>query len=381
MIPIRTDTPLKATPYAVYVLIALNVICFFIQMSVPRGYYEWLMLNPRDPKLYQFFSYQFLHGGFMHLAGNMLFLYVFGSNVCDKLRTTAFVPFYLAGGVFAGIAHVMTSSHPVLGASGSIAAVTGAYLALLPSSRVTVLFIFFIITTFEMPGMWLVLLFFAMDLANQFSSTFGGQDAVAHMAHIGGTLFGFGVILTMLWTHLLPRDIWDIMGLVDRWNRRRVHRDMVNRGYNPFGGPVFDESPARPHPMMERIQDLRASIAEAIAQRKLPVAMKFYLELRAIDPNQVLSKQNQLDVANQLYESEAHAAAADAYELYLRHYPKAEQVDHVKLICGLLYSRYLNRFDRAKELLEEASTKLSNPREQELARAELARITSSAPGP
>lgn len=375
MIPIRTDTPLRSTPYATYVLIALNVICFFLQMSLSRGHWEWLMLNPRDPKLYQFFTYQFLHGGFMHLAGNMLFLFVFGSNVCDKLRAVAFVPFYLAGGVFAGIAHVMTSSHPVLGASGSIAAVTGAYLALLPASRVTVLFIFFIITTFEIPGMWLVLLFFAMDLANQFGTTFGGRDAVAHMAHIGGTVFGFSTMVVMLWRRLLPRDIWDILGLIDRWNRRRMHRDMVNRGYNPFGTPI-DDTPARPNPMQERIQDLRASIAEAIAQRRLPDAMKIYLQLRAVDPNQVLSRQNQLDVANQLYESEVHAAAADAYELYIRNYPKAEQVDHVKLICGLLYSRYLNRPDRAKELLEEAVTRLSNPREQELARTEISRLSS-----
>lgn len=375
MIPIRTDTPLRATPYVNYALILINIACFFVQMTVSRGYWEWMMLNPRDPKIYQFFTYQFLHGSFMHLVGNLVFLYVFGNNVNDRLGTWAYLPFYLAGGVFAGIAHAMSSRHPVLGASGSIAAVMGAYLALLPASRVLVLFIFFIITTFEIPGMWLVLLFFVKDLANQFSGTFGGQDSVAYMAHIGGTIFGFGVCVGLLTTRLLPRDIWDILGIIDRWNRRRVHRDMVNRGYNPFA-PANDPAANKPHPMMDRIQDLRATIADEISQRKLPEAMKHYLELRAIDPNQVLSKQNQLDVANQLYESEIHPAAADAYELYLRTYPKAEQVDHVKLICGLLYSRYLNRPDRARELLEQAANRLSNPREQELARSELAKLAS-----
>jgi len=375
MIPLRTDTPIRATPYTNYALIVINLVCFFLQFSVPESYWDNLVLNPRDPQLYQFFTYQFLHGGFMHIAGNMLFLYIFGNNVCDKLRGPAYLAFYLAGGVFAGIAHVMTSSGGVLGASGAIAAVMGAYLALLPASRITVLFIFFIITTFEIPAMWLVLIFFLRDLANQFSGTLGGKEAVAYMAHIGGTVFGFTVTMILLRFALLPRDIWDLPGVIDRWNRRRVHRDAVNRGYNPFATAV-EASDFKPHPMADRIQDVRASISEAIAKRDMNEAAKLYLEVHAMDPNQVLSKQNQMDVANQLYESELHPAAADAYELYLRNYPKGEQVDHVKLILGLLYSRYLNRFDRAKELLEAAAPRLVNVREADLAKSELARVSS-----
>src|SRR5256714_12201480 len=123
-IPIRTDTPLRRTPYMNYALIVANVVVFIVQEA-------WLgngsrlqpfLLQPRDPRLYQFFTYQFLHGGALHLIGNMLFLYIFGNNVNDKLGNFGYLGFYLAGGVFAGIAHVMTSSSPVLGASGSTAA-------------------------------------------------------------------------------------------------------------------------------------------------------------------------------------------------------------------------------------------------------------------
>ena len=103
------------------------------------------------------------------------------------------------------------------------------------------------------------------------------------------------------------------------------------------------------------------------------------MELRAIDPNQVLSRQNQLDLANHLYEQDLHAAAADAYEGFLRVYPKADQVKHVTLILGLLYSRYLNRPDRAEPYLKQVIDRLHEGKEVELAKAELMRITAAGP--
>src|SRR5947208_2391157 len=138
-IPIRTDHPLRRTPYMNYALIVINVLAFMAQqtMAAHPARYHKLLLDPRDLHLYQFFTYQFLHGGALHIIGNMLFLYIFGNNVNDKLGNSGYLAFYLAGGVFAGIAQVLTSEGPTLGASGSIAAVTGAYLVLLPYSRIT----------------------------------------------------------------------------------------------------------------------------------------------------------------------------------------------------------------------------------------------------
>ena len=237
-IPIRTDTPLKRTPYMNYAIIAANVVVYAIQKTVmPRELLQQLMLQPRDPHVWQFFTYQFLHGDILHIFGNMLFLYIFGNNVNDKLGQWGYLPFYLAGGVFAGIADVVVRTGPMmptLGASGSIAAVTGAYLVLLPYSRVTILYFFYLIGTFELSGLWFVLAFFLMDVFAQFAG-FGGGQPVAHMAHIGGTLFGVTVCMTLLGTRLMPRDMWDLFAIVDRWNRRRQHRDLVSKGYDPFG--------------------------------------------------------------------------------------------------------------------------------------------------
>jgi len=377
-IPIRTDVPLRRTPYMNWAIIALCVIGYMVQISAFRkDMGRPFMLNARDPHIWQFFTYQFMHGSTMHLLSNMLFLFIFGNNVNDKLGNIAYLGFYLAGGVFAGIASVLTDTGYVVGASGSIASVTGAYLVLLPRSHITIFYFFYLIGSFELSGMWFVLAFFALDVFYQFGGA-GGDQGIAHMAHIGGTLFGIAVCLLLLWTKLLPRDMFDVLALIDRWNRRRQHRDAVSRGYDPFG--YVPRGAARrelPNPMIDRIQDLRASISAAIAHQNLPEAVKLYLELRAIDPNQVLSRQAQLDVANQLFSQQIYPAAADSYELYLRAYPKADQIENVQLMVGIIFARYLQRYDKAKEYLEAALPRLHAPRDVELAKSELEQIQKS----
>jgi len=375
-IPIRTDVPLRRTPYVNWAIMGTCVIVYTLQVSVLKnGWDRPFVLNARDPHLWQFFTYQFMHGSALHLLGNMLFLFIFGNNVNDKMGNVAYLGFYLAGGVFAGIASVLVDTGRIVGASGSIAAVTGAYLILLPRSHVTIFYLFYFIGSFEISGMWFVLAFFALDVFYQFGSS-GAADGVAHMAHIGGTLFGAAICLLLLWVRLLPRDMFDVLALLDRWNRRRQHRDAVSRGYDPFGYSPRGAPPRREaiNPMGDRIQDLRASISDAIAHQNMPEAVKLYLELRAIDPNQVLSKQSQLDVANQLFTQQIYPAAADSYELYLRAYPKADQLENIQLMLGIIYARYLQRYDKAKEALEAALPKLHAPRDIDLAKSELEEI-------
>src|SRR5438045_9182257 len=103
--------------------------------------------------------------------------------------------------------------------------------------------------------------------------------------------------------------------------------------------------------MADRIQDLRASISEAVAQQHLPDATRMYLELRSIDPNQVLSKQTQLDIANQLFSDALYPAEADAYELFLRNYPTADRDENVHIIMEIVSARYLICSVRATAML------------------------------
>ena len=144
----------------------------------------------------------------MHLLGNMLFLWVFGNSVNGKMGDIPYLLFYLAGGVFAawGYAILQAKVFYLVGASGAIAAVTTAYLALFPRSRVTVMvWFFFFIHFFEVPAMILIgLKVIVWD--NVVAPKLAGADSVAYGAHIAGYFFGFLVSLNMLFLRALPRD-------------------------------------------------------------------------------------------------------------------------------------------------------------------------------
>ena len=383
MIPLRTDVPLRSTPWANYLLVAINVVVFFVQRWNWAGELHTPgALDPRDPHLINYFTYQFLHGDAMHLAGNMLFLYIFGNNVADRIGNVGYLAFYLAGGVAAGIGHVLSDVQPVIGASGSVSAVTGAFIVLLPRSHVTVLFFFFIISSFEIPSVWLIVASFLKDFVLGFGDPRGTAQGVAHVAHFAGSVFGFSISFALLTAHLLPRDQFDLFALAQRWNRRRQYRDLRSTGWDPFGVTPPAARKGAINPNLERIQDVRARISDALSKHQLEQATNLYLELRAIDPNQVLARQSQLDVANTLYTQEKYAAAADAYELFLRQYYKADEVEQVQLMLGILYARYLNDADKARPHLSAAAEKLQSSKEGDLARAELARLGGAlSPGP
>lgn len=214
MIPISDKLSRRriGIPFMTYGLIALNLLVYFLQLgqgvqlnafinqwgAVPARLENWTA----DPfVLVTLVTSAFLHGGWMHLLGNMLYLGVFGDNVEDELGHGRFLLFYLAGGVGAGLAQVFVtpgSPIPAIGASGAVAAVLGAYVALHPRAPVNVLFFFFIfIRVITMPaflvlGLWFVTQLFngAFALTSMNAAYAGG---VAWWAHIGGFVIGMVV--------------------------------------------------------------------------------------------------------------------------------------------------------------------------------------------
>jgi membrane associated rhomboid family serine protease len=384
LIPLRTDSPLRNTPYMNWGLIVANVLIYLVTMTNPTISLHY-GLSPRAPQVYQFFTSLFLHGSILHLLGNMLFLYIFGNNVNDRLGNVGYIAFYLAGGVFAGISYVVLTGGdtPVVGASGAIAAVTGAYLVLLPRSNVTIVYFYILIGTAEIASLWFILFFFIYDVYLNYS----GHDQVAHTAHIGGTMFGFVTCALLLTLHLLPRDQFDAVALIQRWNKRRQYRDMVSKGYNPFEYTQAEAArrggkpPPPPDPHTARVMDLRGAISEAVASHDLDRASNLYVELKTTDPQQVLPRQQQLDVANHLAAQQRFPQAAEAYETFIQQYPKYEQLEHVELMLGLIYARYLNQPDRARNYLTRAASKFHTGRELEMARDELSRLPAGQPVP
>ncbi len=186
-----------------YLILVLNIGLFVFQFSLPEGaqagFVETYGAIPaeisRGIDLQTLFSSMFLHGSWMHLAGNMLYLWIFADNVEAVIGNFRFLLFYLAGGLIAGLMQVVIapdSSIPCVGASGAIAAVMGAYIVMFPKSRVRMLFLLFF-TVFYIPA-WV---FLGLWFVQQLSSGLGmlgmsGQDAggIAWWAHIGGFAFG-----------------------------------------------------------------------------------------------------------------------------------------------------------------------------------------------
>jgi len=387
-IPIRTDYRMARTPWANYALVAANVFLYLVgyQGGSPQGMVRinHLLLHPDAPELYQFFSSVFLHGSFMHLAGNMVFLWIFGNAVNDRFGQVGYLAFYLAGGVLAGIGYVLLSGHaPVLGASGAISAVTGAYLMLLPRVRVTLLVVFYFITTMEVSSLYFLMFQFLFNLGMSLTPRFTGVPGggVAYAAHSSGYIFGIAVTAGSLAVRLLPRDPLDLLNLMRSARRRQRYRRIVRQGYDAFGRGLGEDQrrwveartvQAAPSdtPAARELQ-LRRQIAAAFDRHDLTEAAERYLQLVQIAEDAVLSQAQQLDVANKLMESERYPAAADAYERFLKHYGAYEHAADIYLMVGLLYGRYLHQYERARQSLRRAVGSLTDPRKLELARGDL----------
>jgi membrane associated rhomboid family serine protease len=212
MLPYKDDNPTRTFPFVTIGFIMLNVIVFFIQFSEPDDVRRivfsygaiphFLMTFSSSQPIHPFltlFSSMFMHGGLLHLATNMLYLWIFGNNIEDRLGHFRFVSFYLLSGIVAAYAHSITdpsSMIPMIGASGAVAGVLGAYLLLFPRARVhTLIFLVFIIQVIRLPafiviGFWIVI----QILNGMASSGVTNSGGVAWFAHIGGFVFGIASV-------------------------------------------------------------------------------------------------------------------------------------------------------------------------------------------
>jgi len=214
MIPLRDNIPSRRRPYVTYAIIGVNCLVFFLELSsgprlpevvqtlgfVPARFLALLGHGSLALAVIPVFTSMFLHAGWLHLIGNMWTLFIFGDNVEDTLGRGPFLLFYLLSGLASLLVFLLFgpgSRTPLVGASGAIAGVMGAYFSLFPGARVlTLVPIFIVFTIIELPafvflGFWFVLQFF------QGAFTIVGQTAeggVAWWAHVGGFLAGVGLI-------------------------------------------------------------------------------------------------------------------------------------------------------------------------------------------
>ena len=381
-LPIHTDRPLRRKPLVNIALIAANVLVFVLQFQFP-AMESALLLRPHEPTLLSFFGSAFMHSraDMTHLAGNMLFLYIFGNSINDRLGHLAYLGFYLGGVLAAGILHVLLEDVPVLGASGAVAGVTGAYLVLFPRSRIAVLLFLFIVTVVYIPSLYLVGLFFLIDLLRAAgTSLFGARSDVASFAHLGGTFYGAGVGVLLMATNLVPRDQMDLLALFRRRRLRREHAAALRQSGQLHVNATDVVPASAADARVARIQDLRDAINSALDDDDLRQAARRYVELLRIDPAQVLAMQRQLDIANQLAADRRHPEAAAAYELFLDHYPLHPDHAQTRLMLGLIDARYLDRPADARRHLESAAATLTDDAQVDIARRELAGLDAAGAG-
>jgi membrane associated rhomboid family serine protease len=226
VIPLRDKNPTRRTPIITWALIGACLVAFAIELSITaaggdadlEGFFREWGAVPRDitaafdsgdyasQAILGMFTSMFLHAGWLHLLGNMLFLWIFGNNVEDRLGSVPFLLFYLVGGVVAALTQVVIgpgSTIPLVGASGAIAAALGAYIVLFPGARIlSLVFLGFFYQLIEVPAIIVLGFWFALQLLSGFAS-FGAETAdggVAFFAHIGGFVFGLvaGLLLRVV---------------------------------------------------------------------------------------------------------------------------------------------------------------------------------------
>jgi membrane associated rhomboid family serine protease len=209
MFPYKDDNPTNIFPFVTIGIIVLNVLVFILQLisggdsqksvyaygAIPHNILTFETAQPIHPLLTLFTS-MFMHGGLFHIFGNMLYLWIFGNNIEDRLGHFRFILFYLFCGVAAALSHALTATGsivPMIGASGAISGVLGAYLLLFPHARIhTIIFLGFFVQTVRVPALIVIGFWAIIQVANGLiTQGIPNQGGVAWFAHVGGFIAGF----------------------------------------------------------------------------------------------------------------------------------------------------------------------------------------------
>jgi membrane associated rhomboid family serine protease len=378
LIPLGTDR-YKARPTLVtYVLIGANLIAFAAAQMLGGGgqaepsWAEWAVLAPGNSPWWTYLSYAFVHADLAHLLFNMLALWVFGPDVEDRLGKIGFTALYISGAVGAGVGHALLERNPVVGASGAIATVTGAFLVFFPYVRVRTLVFFIIVGLYHITAWWYIAFMMAADL-------FGlawKESSVAYGAHLGGYALGVVVSLGLLALHVVPREPYDLFTIGRQAARRRAFRAAHAAAKRP---PPTHRKPKEPQhkPPDGPAAKARFDVQERLAKGDAAGAASAYLKMRG-EPGAgelpPLGRRQLYEVANHLFQHGDYTNAADAYRQLLAAYGNDTEVPRVLLMLGLINARYLNDPTEAKRLLTEAVDRLGAEEDVQLAREILEEI-------
>jgi hypothetical protein len=266
----------------------------------------------------------------------------------------------------------------VIGASGSVAAVTGAFLALFPRARIQIVFFFFIIGVYSIPALWFIGFFFAIDVLRQTGALLGGGGArVAYAAHIAGYLYGFGLAFTLLALNVVKREEFDVFYLFKQSRRRAAFRasnkDAAGGAWSSASADTAkrlarerEKDKGETSPAQAALATARQAITRALERHDVATAATRYRALLDTAPEATFPERRQLDLANRLFVDEDFQHAARAYELLLAAYPTCREATEVRIMLAMIYARHLGDRNNAKIALASVKGVPDDPHQRDL---------------
>lgn len=395
LIPLGSDRPNERKAVVTHAIIAINIGVFVALALLAKtdpelaGRITDAGAISRDHfRIWQPVTSTYLHGGFMHIFGNMIFLLVFAPPVEDRFGRIGFVVFYTLGGAASGLAHIALEHAPAIGASGAVAAVAGAFLVMFPKTHIRAFVFFIFIGIFMIPSWWLIGMFIVLDL---FSQVFSSGNGIANLAHLGGYAFGISIALGLIITGLIPRQPYDLFSIAKHRHRRRVIAG---------AGKRFDQSTARVHtdhpharpsdPDAEDIAQRRARIGTLLATDQAGEGADAYLAMVKAYGGKPLpltmNRDAQYQIANTLYQRGEHIAAAEAFTRLLDAYPGDPERHIIAVLIARTRAHDQHDPAGAVEMLEALADRAHDDETTALVERELAAVramipTSTEPSP
>ena len=376
MFPYFDENPKQRVPYLTVVIIAVNVLVFFLLNFRPD--FEDIVLRfgfiPQQFSFLTVFTSMFLHVNFLHLAGNMWFLWLFGDNIEDKIGSGWFLLFYLAGGLAAALLHMFLASPalaeiPCIGASGAISAVMGGYFVLFPKAKIRTLVFFYYmakrisISAFVFFGIWFVLQF----LYGLLTQAQAGLSQIAYGAHVGGFLFGVFAGLVMrnalfsADTFLVPQE------LKEKEDEKK------------FDQIINDAAQIKKDKVVE-LKKFDQEVVGYLKQGNIDKALTSYKLFESYCVPGALKEKYQLWIADSLYKRKAELLSLQAYLRFVSQYPDSSSAAAVYCKIGILCSKNFKNPAEGIEYLAKGLNKPEQIKDQELltqAKAQMNKIGSA----
>ncbi len=384
MIPVGDENPTSRRPVVNLSLIALNGLVF-LWLNVVRGegFFDptledsrlWGLL-PGDPSPSRFLTSLFVHAGPMHLIGNMWFLHIFGDNVEDKLGRVKYVLLYVAWGLAASAAFLLFArpgsgaspealqawmERPLVGASGSISGVMGAYLVLFPRARIRMIVWILFIIPFTLPAVLVIGLYFLQDLfLGVYMGTRPEGGSIAYAAHTGGMVAG-------VLAGLVLKPWLRAPGAPDPWDR--------DTGFAP-GADAGEAGDREPYevPRTIPLPDLRDQLVGAVLDGRMDLALELHRRWMERPRGEALPPVVEMELAHEIFRRGRVEEAADAYLRYLADHPRGDDAAEAKFRLGLIHVRALGDRAKAREWLRQAADEHPDPETAAFARRELAKL-------